>query len=116
MHLLRCCQTRVFSIADYVSSLTGAGLLDTLENAQTETVTTLLPKFETEYSVEMSEILVSMGMTDAFSEDLADLSSLATSELGNLFISRVLHKTYISVDEKGTKAGAATAVEVAAKL
>ena len=40
----------------------------------------------------------------------ADLSGLGVSEMGPLFISRVLHKTYISVDEKGTQAGAATAV------
>ncbi len=100
------------SIEDYVSSLTGAGFMNTIENAQNETVTATIPKFDTEYSVEMSELLKSMGMTDAFDENLADFSGLATSELGNIFISRVLHKAYICVDEKGIKAGAATAVEM----
>jgi serine protease inhibitor len=99
-------------IEDYVSSLTGAGLMNTIENAQNETINASIPKFDTEYSVEMSEILKSMGMTDAFDEYLADFSGLATSELGNIFINRVLHKAYICVDEKGTEAGAVTAVEM----
>ncbi len=37
---------------------------------------------------------------------------MSSRELSNLFISRVLHKTYIAVDEQGTKAGAVTAVEM----
>ena len=41
---------------------------------------------------------------------LADFSGIGHSANGNIFISRVLHKSYIAVDEKGTKAGAATAV------
>jgi serpin B len=61
----------------------------------------------------MSEILQSMGIKYAFDMDLADFSGLAQSELGNIYISRVLHKTFIAVDEKGTRAGAATAVEMA---
>lgn len=100
------------TIEDYVSSLTGAGLMNTIENAHNETVSATIPEFDTEYSEEMSEILKSMGMSDAFDEHLADFSGLATSELGNIFISRVLHKAYICVDEKGTEAGAATAVEM----
>ena len=58
----------------------------------------------------LNESLKAMGMTDAFEAGLADLSGLGVSEQGPLFISQVLHKTYIEVDERGTKAGAATAV------
>lgn len=53
-----------------------------------------------------------MGMTDAFSSKEADFTGLARSANGNIYISRVLHKTFIAVDERGTKAGAATAVEM----
>ena len=70
-----------------------------------------MPKFETGYSVEMSELLGSMGMTDAFSAESANFKSLGTSSAGNIFINRVLHKTYISVGEKGTRAAAVTIVE-----
>jgi len=65
-----------------------------------------------EYDVEMSDVLQAMGMKDLFSAKAADLSALGKASDGNLFVSRVLHKTFISVDERGTKAGAATAVEV----
>ena len=44
----------------------------------------------------------------------ADFSALGYYESGNIFISRVLHKAYITVDEKGTKAGAATAADIKA--
>ena len=102
------------SVADYVASLTGERLMSTLQNAQDVKVKTAIPKFESEYSIEMSDILKAMGITDAFNVDSADFTGLGQSADGNIFISRVLHKTYIAVDEKGTLAGAATAVEMMA--
>ncbi|MCC8120425.1 MAG: serpin, partial [Oscillospiraceae bacterium] len=74
---------------------------------------TAIPQFESEYGVEMNEVLKALGMTDAFDSTLADFSALGHSDEGNIFISSVLHKTYICVDEAGTKAGAATAEEIA---
>ena len=58
---------------------------------------------------------MAMGMTDAFSGALADFSKLGESDEGNICISRVIHQTYINVDGKGTKAGAATIVEMKAE-
>jgi serine protease inhibitor len=71
-----------------------------------------IPKFESENSIEMNDILKAMGMTDAFDYTVSDFSGIGSSIDGNLYISRVLHKTFIAVDEKGTKAGAATVVEM----
>ena len=99
------------SVSEYIASLDGESLNALLENPQYATVRTSIPKFETEYKVEMSEILKSMGMTEAFDMYNADFEGLGTSTDGNIYISRVLHKTFISVGEKGTKAGAATIVE-----
>ena len=100
------------SLEEYVASLDGESLNGILANAQYATVNTAIPKFETEYDVEMSDILKRMGMTDAFDGNAADFSGIGASEAGNIYISRVLHKTYISVGEKGTRAGAATVVEM----
>ena len=101
------------SVSDYVASLNGESLNTLLNNTQHTTVHTAIPKFETEYNVEMSTILKDMGMTKAFDIYNADFEGLGTSTAGNIFINRVLHKTFISVGEKGTKAGAATVVEMA---
>ncbi len=98
------------SISEYIDSLDGEVLHSLLSNPSHTTVHTSIPKFETEYDVEMSEILKAMGMPSAFDISTADFTGLGTSTAGNIYISRVLHKTYISVGEKGTKAGAATAI------
>ena len=60
----------------------------------------------------MSELLQNMGMTDAFDGEKADFSALGSYDGYNIYINRVIHKTYISVFEKGTKAGAATVIEM----
>ena len=100
------------SLAEYTDSLDGKALSELLANPKAGTVYTSIPKFETEYSAEMSDTLKSMGMTDAFDSDVADFLKLGRSDAGNIFINRVLHKTFISVGEKGTKAGAATVVDM----
>ena len=102
------------TVAQYVDSLTGGHLLDLLSAPEQVTTFVTMPKFEMEYDIEMGEALQAMGMTDAFDDVLADFSRLGTytGEGQNICISRVLHKTFISVAEQGTKAGAATAVEM----
>ena len=100
------------SVSEYIASLDGESLNALLANPQYATVRTSIPKFETEYKVDMSDILQSMGMTEAFDMYNADFEGLGTSTDGNIYISRVLHKTFISVGEKGTKAGAVTIVDM----
>ena len=72
-----------------------------------------LPKFDFECKFTMSDILRDMGMPSAFSFKNADFSNMGTSFGGNIFIGEVYHNTYISLDELGTRAGAATIIEVA---
>ena len=103
------------SVAEYVQSLNGENLNRLLTNTLNATVRTAIPKFETEFDVEMSDVLCDMGMTDAFNEDKANFVDLGTSTRGNIYINRVLHKTFISVAEKGTKAGATTVVAMGDK-
>lgn len=99
------------SMADYIASLSGQGLLDILANAQEVAVDTAIPKFKSEFSLELNGALAALGMTDGFDQNLADFSRLGSSEQGNLFLSSVLHKSYVKVDELGTEAGAVTSAE-----
>lgn len=100
------------AIADYVKSLSGEHLQELLANPYKDAmINAYIPQFSYEYSVEMSDLLKEMGMTDAFDGAKADFSAMATSTRGNIFMNRVLHKTFIEVSPVGTKAGAATVVE-----
>jgi len=101
------------TLEEYVLSLTGEHFLALLSEAKEGvSVHTSMPKFEAEYEVELKDILTAMGMENAFDEERADFSGLGTSKDGNIYINRVLHKTYICVDGLGTRAGAATTVEM----
>ena len=100
------------TVAEYVAWLNEERLQELFAGAKKTVVNAALPKFETEYDILLNDVLISMGMPDAFSSSAADFSKMATSERGDIFINRVLHKTFISVDELGTKAGAVTAVEM----
>lgn len=102
------------SVAEYIASLTGERLTQILANTKDVQVNAAIPKFESEFLVELSDTLKAMGMKDAFDITSADFSGIGSSTQGNLFISRVVHKTYIAVNELGTKAGAATLVEMTA--
>jgi len=99
------------SVEEYVNSLSGERLQNLLSNPQKVMVNASMPQFSYEYNVEMSELLKEMGMMDAFDESKADFSNMVTSTRGNVYITRVLHKTFIEVSPAGTKAGAATVVE-----
>ena len=68
-----------------------------------------LPKFKYEYECSLADTLAAMGMPAAFSSD-ADFSGMTGNR--DLAISDVLHKAYVSVDEAGTEAAAATAVVI----
>lgn len=94
------------------ASLTGEMLASTLANAENTTVETAMPGFSSEYEAELSGALMAMGMTDAFDMEKADFTGMGRSALGNIYINRVLHKTFIDVTPLGTRAGAATAVEM----
>ena len=100
-------------VEEYVQSLDGASLRGLITNLQEIPVNAGVPKFQTEFDVEMTDALKSMGMTDAFDPIGADFSRMGSSSMGNLYLSHILHKTYIQVGEKGTKAGAASAAVMA---
>ena len=100
------------SPAELLNGLSGEALYALLSEPQTEDVEVALPKFEASYDTKLSGVLKDMGMALAFDGERADFSGLGTSTGGNISIGRVLHKTYLSVDETGTKAAAASVVEM----
>ncbi|KAF1372809.1 hypothetical protein PFLUV_G00253720 [Perca fluviatilis] len=65
-----------------------------------------LPRFKMEESYDMKEVLVSMGMVDAFDMAKSDLSGM--SPANDLVVSKVVHKAFVEVNEEGTEAAAVT--------
>lgn len=68
-----------------------------------------LPKFEFTYDATMLKTMEDFGMKLAFSADQAQFDKMTGSD-NDLFISDILHKCYIRVDEKGAEAAAVTEV------
>ncbi len=99
-------------IEAYVENFTGEKLRNLLKNYRMGTVQTTMPKFSCTYEKSMKKTLKELGMVAAFDPVAADFSQMAQSGSGNLYISDILHKTYISVNELGTRAGAVTSVEM----
>ena len=80
-----------------------------LERLRKQEVKVYLPKFKITWGVfKLNDILKAMGMKDAFSLPPADFSGMTGRK--DLFISHVLHKAFVEVNEEGTEAAAATAV------
>jgi serpin B len=73
-----------------------------------------LPRFKLETEFVLNDQLIALGMADAFDEAAADFSGMTPDPKG-LFISKVIHKAFVDVNEEGTEAAAATAVVMATK-
>ena len=71
-------------------------------------VSLALPKFTVEASYDLTQPLQKLGLTAAFTN--GDFSPMGTCTNGPIVLSKVLQKTYLRVDEKGTEAAAVTAV------
>ncbi len=69
-----------------------------------------LPRFKLEYEKILNDVLIALGMSEAFSGQDADFSGIR--EAKDIYISRVKHKSFIEVDEKGTESAAVTSVEI----
>ena len=69
-----------------------------------------LPKFKVESDLNLNDMLKNLGVQKAFAED-AEFTTMFDKD--TMFITDVLHKTYITVDEKGTEAAAVTAIGMA---
>ena len=69
-----------------------------------------MPKFKVEYKKKLNDVLSQLGMSVAFNPVQADFSRINPDI--RLYISKVMHKTFIDVSEEGTEAAAVTSVEI----
>lgn len=100
------------NVYDYAASLKGEDFLKLYDKRETENVeiSAKMPHFSFDCSIEMRKVLEKMGMPIAFDSASADFDAMGHSELGNIYISRVIQKTHIDLDNSGTRAAAVTAV------
>ena len=68
-----------------------------------------VPKFTLEYEIELNDVLKALGMEVAFTGG-ADFTNMVAS--GGAYIEKVMHKTFVDVNEEGTEAAAVTSVEM----
>ena len=94
---------------EFEDSLNAETLDRILDDIEIDHITLTMPLFEFESEFSLGETLAGMGMPDAFGPG-ADFSGMTGTR--ELHISAVIHKAFVSVDERGTEAAAATAVAV----
>jgi len=97
-------------LGDVVTSLDDGAWTDLTGGFFGAKGTLWLPRFQMSYERLLNDDLKALGMIDAFDDALADFSPLSPAQ--GLYISKVLQKSWVAVDEKGTEAAAATSVEV----
>ena len=101
------------TLEDYLKNLTGEHLYQLITDHHYADVQASIPRFTAQTELELEKALTAMGITDLFDVSRADLRAIGSAPSGNnLYVSSVLHKTYLSLDENGTKAAAATSVQV----
>ena len=98
------------SLADLLPQLTAANWQQWMKGFNETTLTVELPRFKAGYKASLNEPLKAMGMSDAFSEMDADFSAIPKDGRRDLYISKVVHEALLEVQEKGTRAAAATGV------
>ncbi len=97
-------------VSDLVAKLDVAHWDSWFESSWFTGVQVDLPKFKYEFKELLNDPLTDLGLGVAFSEYEADFTRINPG--GNLFISRVIHQSFIDVQEEGTEAAAATIVEM----
>ena len=94
-------------INTYISNFSSENYVDIIKNLNNQKVNLSLPKFEINFSARLEQNFINLGMVLPFS-DSADFSGMTREH--KLKIGRIIHKTFIKVDEEGTEAAAATVV------
>jgi serine protease inhibitor len=100
------------NIDDFAASLSRTDWNGWMQNFHTQKIILELPRFTLAYKRRLNDDLKAMGMGIAFDPLRADFSRIASVGPDRLFISTVVQKAFVAVDEVGTEAAAVTAVGV----
>jgi serpin B len=100
---------QVDGLAAVEKTLSAARIGELRAKLMSQKVEALLPKFKLETRYELNGMLKTLGMKEAFLAGKADFSGI-DGGAGELYISLVIHKAFVDVNERGTEAAAATAV------
>ena len=97
---------------DQIVSQLNPSVWSALQTSLSTTVKTdvWLPRFKFSWGVDLNDILSAMGMSVAFSDQLADFSKINSTD--RLYITKVKHKTFIDVNEEGTEAAGVTSIGI----
>ena len=98
------------TLSDIVDHLTTRSIKSVIGEMAPAYVDLALPKFKIKWGTEeLKPVLVDLGLESPFSAN-ADFRLMANVPVGAIFISKVLHQTFVELNESGTEAAAATAV------
>ena len=100
------------TVAELVAALDASAWSDLTGRLADSEVELRLPRFKFELTRELKDDLSALGMDIAFDPNRADFYGIADVRPDRLYLTRVLQKTFVEVNEEGTEAAAATAVGV----
>lgn len=95
-------------VQGYIDSMDDSTIKELVNSRTWNEIDTVMPKFKFECDYKLNEMLSDMGMSSAFVPGGADFSNKV--EDVPIYIDSVIHKTFIELDESGTKAAAVTAI------
>ncbi|KAL1237616.1 Leukocyte elastase inhibitor [Trichinella spiralis] len=102
-----------FALEEMENSLTSSQLAEMFQNGAMVDVTVKIPKFTFTSALNMKDVLTELGMGIIFDGENADFSKICKRK--DIFVSDILHKAFLEVNEEGTEAAAATAVTMTDK-
>jgi len=105
---------KVDGLADLEKSLSAENLASWLEKSRSVRVALSFPKFKNTSTLNLNNTLITLGMKKAFIVGQADFTGIANVPAEPLYIGLVTHKAFVDINEEGTEAAAATAVNIRA--